>query len=366
MGNFLPNCGIRRVAEKLPEGVLEERDIALHHTLFPYTFRFQSLETKENLLEQALSEKVKFPIKLSKPYTSTVLKYCPLCMREDRERYGEAYWHVTHQIPYVTICTKHRCRLRMKDDMKKWTLNDNLFLPMDEEEIEADLEISETEAELSNVLVKYQELSIEKGPTETHNNLYEGLLNAGYGIARKDKNFSIDYKRVEADLVERFGKNFIEEHFGTAVMRAAIFGNVRNWNYKLPERYAILSALIHQDPEVTFSEERLENKTVSLFLRMSKEPMTRSKKYVARSLGVKEKHLDILAHNLNVVPFWEQKPDAERAKEYRGYVCFTEDEWAYIQASVSRYGFQSSSAFIRFCVEQYRDREEVDHAFHNK
>ena len=159
--------------------------------------------------------------------------------------------------------------------------------------------------------------------------------------------------------MERFGKDFIEEHFGTPVMRAAIFGNIRNWNYKLPERYAILSTLIHQDPEITFSEERIENKTVSLFLRMSKEPMTRSKKYVARSLGVKEKHLDILAHNLNVVPFWEQKPDAERAKEYRGYVCFTEDEWAYVQDSVSKYGFQSSSAFIRFCVGQYRDRENM-------
>ena len=81
MGNFLPNCGIRRVAEKLPEGVLDERDIALHHTLFPYTFRFQDLATKEKLLEKALSEKVRFPIKLPKPYTSTVLKYCPLSYR---------------------------------------------------------------------------------------------------------------------------------------------------------------------------------------------------------------------------------------------------------------------------------------------
>ena len=66
----------------------------------------------------------------------------------------------------------------MKDNMKKWTLNDNLFLPMDEEEIEADLDITETEAELSGILVKYQELPIEKGPMETHNNLYEGLLNS--------------------------------------------------------------------------------------------------------------------------------------------------------------------------------------------
>ena len=73
MGNFLPNCGIRRVAEKLPEGVLDEREVALNHTLFPYTFRFQDLATKERLLEQALSEKVKFPIKLPKPYTSEVL-----------------------------------------------------------------------------------------------------------------------------------------------------------------------------------------------------------------------------------------------------------------------------------------------------
>ena len=71
-------------------------------------------------------------------------------------------------------------------------------------------------------------------------------MNAGYGIARKEKNFSIDYKSVETDLLERFGKDFIEEHFGTPVMRAAIFGNIRNWNYKLPERYAILS--IHVDP----------------------------------------------------------------------------------------------------------------------
>ena len=58
MGNFLPNCGIRRVAEKLPEGVLDARKVALHHTLFPYTFRFQDLSTKEKLLEQALNEKV--------------------------------------------------------------------------------------------------------------------------------------------------------------------------------------------------------------------------------------------------------------------------------------------------------------------
>lgn len=357
LGNCLPNSGIRKIAEKLPPGVLDARETAIHHTLFPYVFRFQSLEVKEKLLEQALSEKVNFPIKLPKPYTSTALKYCPICMKENRERYGESYWHVSHQIPYASVCVRHGCRLQMKADLKKWTLNDNLLLPADVEVTKPDFDVSETEKEFSEILVKYQELPIEKGPVKDHNNLYEGLLNAGYGIARLDKNFSIDYKRVEADLLERFGKGFIEEHFGTSVMRAAIFGNIRNWNYKLPERYAVLGMLVHQNPEITFSDERLENRTVSEFLRMSHEPMIRSKKYVAKTLGVKEKHLDVLAHNLGVEAFWEQKPDAERAKEYKGYVCFTEEEWKYIQDTVSSLGFQSSSAFIRFCVEQYKNRK---------
>ena len=30
---------------------------------------------------------------------------------EDREIYGEAYWHRTHQIRNMPVCTKHKCRL---------------------------------------------------------------------------------------------------------------------------------------------------------------------------------------------------------------------------------------------------------------
>ena len=35
-----------------------------------------------------------------------------MCAREDREIYGEAYWHRKHQIRNVSICTKHKCRLK--------------------------------------------------------------------------------------------------------------------------------------------------------------------------------------------------------------------------------------------------------------
>lgn len=35
------------------------------------------------------------------------LKACPLCMTEDMQRTGWAYWHMAHQHPGVWTCTKH-------------------------------------------------------------------------------------------------------------------------------------------------------------------------------------------------------------------------------------------------------------------
>ena len=35
------------------------------------------------------------------------LRYCPQCVREDREQYGECYWHRVHQVPGVIVCPHH-------------------------------------------------------------------------------------------------------------------------------------------------------------------------------------------------------------------------------------------------------------------
>jgi len=38
-------------------------------------------------------------------------KYCPLCLEEEVELYGEAYFHRIHQVPGVLVCEKHECKL---------------------------------------------------------------------------------------------------------------------------------------------------------------------------------------------------------------------------------------------------------------
>jgi len=39
------------------------------------------------------------------------LKYCPLCVALDRDKYGVAYWHKVHQLIGVVVCPVHNCHL---------------------------------------------------------------------------------------------------------------------------------------------------------------------------------------------------------------------------------------------------------------
>lgn len=39
------------------------------------------------------------------------LRYCPMCAMEQKEKYGEAYWNRTCQVPEITVCHIHGCKL---------------------------------------------------------------------------------------------------------------------------------------------------------------------------------------------------------------------------------------------------------------
>ncbi len=85
------------------------------HTMFPQYARFLPLTNRKKALK-ILSYESCDPHHLFSvlPRTSEDenLKYCPLCVREDRETYGEAYWHRSHQLRQVRVCHKHHCNLK--------------------------------------------------------------------------------------------------------------------------------------------------------------------------------------------------------------------------------------------------------------
>ncbi len=88
--------------------------LVLDHTMYPQYARFIPLEQKKEALYRLEHEPCDvhhlFCV-LPRNEGEQYLKFCPMCAREDRERYGEAYWHRKHQIRNMSICMKHKCRL---------------------------------------------------------------------------------------------------------------------------------------------------------------------------------------------------------------------------------------------------------------
>ena len=83
------------------------------HTMFPYYGRFLPKETREKAfwalvgMKNTYYDLVKIPTRESRS-----LCYCAECLKTDREKWGEGYWHRIHQMPGVRICPVHKCYLK--------------------------------------------------------------------------------------------------------------------------------------------------------------------------------------------------------------------------------------------------------------
>lgn len=85
------------------------------HTMFSYYGRFIDKERRNNAF-QALEQmqgnyRNLLPIPKMKEGESRYLRYCPCCVKDDREKYGETYWRRVHQIREIRICHVHKCYL---------------------------------------------------------------------------------------------------------------------------------------------------------------------------------------------------------------------------------------------------------------
>lgn len=97
--HFLKQCTMEELVEK--------------YTMFPMYMRFYEKERRKTTFEALVkmdSNKNIFPL-ISNKETARYLRYCPLCAKEDREKYGETYWHRSHQLYGNSVCSIHHCYL---------------------------------------------------------------------------------------------------------------------------------------------------------------------------------------------------------------------------------------------------------------
>lgn len=100
------------VVARLPGQRFTCEQLILQHTLYPYYAPFMPKERAERLKDLMCGNGGQGTHTLAGIIASVVqrpsrLRYCPACVLEDREVYGEEYWHRVHQLPGVEVCPKH-------------------------------------------------------------------------------------------------------------------------------------------------------------------------------------------------------------------------------------------------------------------
>ena len=160
-------------------------ELVLKHTMFPQYARFIGPENKENALHRLTNDFCDahhlFSI-LPRDGGDQYLKYCPLCMVEDRGIYGEAYWHRTHQIRNMPVCTKHKCRLENSSVAAKSSQSfilEPAEIVLEEKEPDGNVDILELEFASYMEEIFESPMSFEED-TQISAILYAGMENTKY------------------------------------------------------------------------------------------------------------------------------------------------------------------------------------------
>lgn len=106
--------------------------LVIKHTMFPQYARFipNKKEAIDKLINNGAVDVHKLFTVLPRENNDRFLKYCPICVKEDRTHYGEACWHRVHQIRGMRVCTKHGCMLCLSD-VSAISYNSFSFYPME-------------------------------------------------------------------------------------------------------------------------------------------------------------------------------------------------------------------------------------------
>ena len=343
MATLYPNAAVHAVLSQLPEGVFDGHNVILHHTPFLYYTRMYPATEREALMDDLLQGRSKTPTHLWRtfPKGDYALRYCPLCVREDTQIYGEPYYHVEHQIPLSSVCVRHRCRLKqIAIDNPRLALN-NRFYPLGTVETarEPDMDVTPAELQVSGLVREYWKLPASVSPPAC-NNLYQTLLNSGY-----------------MTIVRQNGAETVERVFGDNIS-GTMMNRIRTWEQLLPDRYILIQAMLGLPTKTVFDPEPIRDNLKEKIERMAEQSGFCTLRQVAGELRLKHYEVNAILRYYDMDPFWREVPAGKSQTARTGILRCTVDETELerIRQYSQELGYHCAGAFaldcIRFVMEQ--------------
>ena len=92
-------------------------EVIMNNTMFPYYGRFLGKERRAEAYFALLNTDGNYRnlMPIPKAKRQRFLRYCPICVNRDMDKYGETYWHRIHQMQSIDICPIHFCVLQNTD-----------------------------------------------------------------------------------------------------------------------------------------------------------------------------------------------------------------------------------------------------------
>lgn len=187
--------------------------LAGKHTMFPYYARFLPRERRNKAFQALCHMSGNYNHLLAIPKQRNggqrYLRYCPLCVKEDRSVYGETYWHRNHQMLGVSVCSKHNCRLMDSPVVISGKASPDLISA---EQAEKDNTVFFCENEVENQLAAYVS-EVFQADVDMENEVAVGhfihskMAGTKYlsvrGEQRNIKTFTVDFTEYYKELSEQ-------------------------------------------------------------------------------------------------------------------------------------------------------------------
>jgi len=349
-----PNSTVYEVVSQLPSN-WDCKEIIKNHTLFPYYMRMYPLAQKERMLEELCRGETQTWTPAStiiKKKVGWTLRYCPFCVKEDMEKYGEPYWHTVHQIPLATVCCKHDCKLRPMEQAE--SLRNSLcplsMQPLSEEILPAEFP---WEKSLSKILSDHLTKPYQISPTLGYNNLVQVMLDQGYGLRRR-KNISLNGRRIHRDMCKLYGEDLVKKLFGEK-MSVPMNRAIIQWRLLSLERYVLLQGFFDVSFDTMFNPKPLADGMFEKLKAFSETGVKYGKQALADKLGLTLSQIKYLSKEYQLNPFGED-PMPNEEKKTKAFVmhCTLENREKIHQAAI-KMGFQHDSHFAEYCIKKVMD-----------
>lgn len=363
LGSVFPNGTIRQLCCQLPSELFPIKEMILRHTLFPFYMRCQTLSAKNEMLGRLRRGEMATITSVRKFAERDTWRprYCPRCAAEEQRRLGEAYWHVDHQIPLMTHCPTHGCRLISVEDLPMGQMDYTFFSlsafdlapPSSQQEDDTERQLT-----LSQILHDYWAFPHEASATEGYSNLAITLSNIGYGSTQKvSQHTLLNAKRLYHDMVNFFGEPMMTKIFG-GEKGLCIINRACKWAVATPERYALLQCFAGLDTSTMFSKVRVEDRLEMQLRQLKETGITYTKKQVQDHLGITASQLSILVSKYRIDPFWRQIGGDNRESLHKLSLVLNEEEYRLYKVTRDSSGYRFDRHFIKYCVMKYLKEKE--------